>query len=273
MRKNIKQPYSTSSAAIAGNGVPCIEYHIPQGRKAGLSLKSILIILRLLILAVLPVVLSCAQLREVGKSPPIEGNPDLSGIIIVNCEIIANFQDHGLLYALLGIDDHAETTSGAVAGVDGILLEGRASKNVIVFPNLQPGTYKVAIVRGDRAPPVDSENEIYNCSDESCPDAIELEFLIHTNAQLELTFEVNPGDVVYAGKLIFNENHDPPFSYTGGLPGDYIVDFHQHKAKDEITIKWDKKFEIEALENAIAGFKRNHWIEKIERRLKELKQE
>ena len=228
-------------------------------------------------------VTGCSLFSGVFEKDAIEGDPELAGMAVVSCDIIANFQDRGLLGTVLGIDDTGSATGGAITGVDGIQLEGKAADDVVVFANLQPGDYRLVLMRGERLLSADAVKKIYDCPSEwdvqvnfpvKCPAGVEFEFALPAPVQEELSFTVEPGEVIFLGNLIFDEPHDPPYGNIRTIgTGDRKVDFHRCAPNEKFRIERGPQAEIDSLENVVSGYEDNYWTRKIKRRLAMLHEE
>jgi hypothetical protein len=246
-------------------------------------MKKPLIVTGLLCLALWAAMPGCSLYSRLFQKDLLEGDPDITGIAVASCDIIANFQDRGFFGTVLGIDDNGSASGGAITGVDGIELEGIAKDNVVVFPNLQPGTYKLELMRGARLLGETAVKKIYDCPSDwdiehnlesDCPDGVEIEFQLPVHLQEELTFDVKSGEVVFIGNLILDERHDPPYrNIRDNTSGTHRVDFHQCKPDDKFRIERDPQAEINTLERISSSYGDNYWTDAIKGRLTVLKQE
>ena len=225
----------------------------------------------------------CAAISSRFKKDLLEGDPEITGMAVASCEIIANFQDRGFFGTILGIDDKGSASGGAIIGVDGIELEGIAKNNVVVFSNLQPGTYKLVLMRGTRWLSDDAVKKIYDCPSDwdiennfesNCPDGVEFEFQLPSPLLEELTFNVMSGEVTFIGNLVFDEPRDPPYrNIRSNTSETHMVDFHRCKPNDKFRIERDPRKEINTLERVSSSFGDNYWTNTIKGRLTALKQE
>jgi len=246
-------------------------------------MKTPLVVTGLLCLAVCVAMTGCATISRLFEKDLLEGDPKITGIAVASCDIIANFQDRGVVGTVLGIDDNGSATGGAVTGVDGIELEGIARDNVVVFSNLQPGTYKLVLMRGTRWLTDDAVKKIYDCPSDwdvehdfesNCPDGVEFEFKLPSYLLEELTFNVMSGEVAFIGNLVFDEPHDPPYrNIRNDRSESHLVDFHQCEPNDKFRIERDPQNEITTLERISSSFGDNYWTDTIKDRLTVLKQE
>jgi hypothetical protein len=212
----------------------------------------------------------CAGVANLFRGPEIAGDPAQVGLLIVDCQIITNFDDRGFLEVALG-DDKADVVGGVVSGSDGREIEGTARYGVLLFDSLAPDTYVLRLIRGRRQLTEKSRKELYDCPGGSwgeCPQVIALEYLIHTDDHRRLTFEVEAGAVSYVGRLTFDENHEPPFSQWAPS---VLNDSHRHhNPRDVLTIEESPKHEIETLENVVSKHAPGVWTDRIRARLEEL---
>lgn len=235
------------------------------------------------ILIILLTLTGCATIQEYLKTDPLEGNPDKTGLMLATCRIIANFQDRSIWGTAFGVDQNGTATGGAITGVDNIELEGRAKNEVVAFPNLAPGTYKLVLMRGVRGISAESVKKIYNCPSDwdtehniptKCPDGVEFEFHLPPPVQEQLTFEVVAGEVVFVGNLVFDEPHDPPYhNLQTSTSGNTIHDFHECVPNEKFQIERDPQTELDSLKKVVSGFKENSWTAKIRERIAVLEQE
>lgn len=246
-------------------------------------MKTRLILAGLLYFSLSVAMTGCAMFSNLFKKDLLEGDPEITGMAVASCDIIANFQDRGVIGTVLGIDDNGSATGGAVTGVDGIELEGIAKNNVVVFTNLQLGTYELKLMRGTRWLNDDAVKKIYDCPSDweietnfevNCPDGVEFEFQLTSRWREELTFNVMPGEVVFLGHLVFDEPHDPPYGkIRNNTSGTHKVDFHQCHPNDKCRIEREPQREINTLEQVSSSFRDNYWTKTIQDRLTVLKQE
>lgn len=225
----------------------------------------------------------CASLKRMFQEEPLEGNPETTALVIASCDIVANFQDRGFLSSVLGVDKKGEATGGVIKGVDNIELEGFATDKVVVFPNLQPGVYRLVMMRGKRLLDDDATRKIYGCPPEEeeespfpqdCPRGVELEYRLPPHIQEELTCEAAAGEIVFLGNLVFDEPHDPPYhDARPDYAGDTSLDFHRCEPNQMFRIEVDPETELSILKKVESGFQENAWTPKLKARIAALEPE
>jgi len=241
------------------------------------------IVTGLFYLSLVATLAGCSLFSGLFKKDLLEGDPEITGMAVASCEIIANFQDRGFWGTIIGIDKKGSASGGAITGVDGIQLEGIPEDNVVVFQNLQPGQYKLVLMRGTRMLNGDAIKKIYDCPTDwekennwpaTCPRGVEFEYLLQRNIQDELTFNVTAGELVFIGHLVFDEPHDPPYgNIRKNTAGTSEVDFHQCRPNEKFRLERDPENEINTLERASSSFGDNYWTARINERIKELELE
>jgi hypothetical protein len=227
--------------------------------------------LLLVLAAVAFVAPGCASLSSLRKQPEIKGDPERTGLLIVDCRILTNFNDRGLGATLAGVDDEADVVGGTITGSSSVELSTVAQRGLLLFAGLEPGAYVIRLIRGVRQLSEDSSHKLYDCPGvwwPSCPSRIDLEYLVHTDDHSRLTFGVEAGKFVYAGQLVFDEGHEPPFETNG--TGKVVDSPRHHNPREALSIQESTEHEREALEKLLWNRLPNAWTVRVQERLVQL---
>jgi hypothetical protein len=78
------------------------------------------------------------------EAPSIRGAPDSTGLVVVETDIT-------VIAAILGIRTQAEPRGGLLVRVDGTegVVEGSASSGLVIFPDVPPGRWQIAMIAGE----------------------------------------------------------------------------------------------------------------------------
>ncbi len=196
--------------------------------------------------------------------PKIEGEPDKSGLLLVDCGI-GNSSGSSFVERLLGLDD-PKISKGFLEGEDGQIIEGKGLKNLIIFSNLKPGNYKLTRIETEKEQK--DESSVIGKSFFYYNYKIPESFSKNVNAVIEF------GKPTYLGKLLIDENHDASYGMPSPSPNDYMSPpwDYSHECPDEdiYDIIYDEKAEIETLEKFLQYYKKSQWAGIVTKRLEEL---
>jgi len=207
--------------------------------------------------------------------PPIEGDRVESGLVILDVSFelrppgmrpeISREAGETIGAILLRHDDKTELR-GCVVG-----------HRFVLFEDVPPGRYTAVAAMGRRGFERDEVLGVYDCSGDfsTCPWGVEVDLIIPPESRQELTFNVEPGELAFGGRLYFDEWHDSPFhNVRTSLLGDHLVDYHRHstdrsppKTASGIGAEYNVLNDLFATEKLGKGY----WETVIRRRYAELK--
>jgi hypothetical protein len=211
---------------------------------------------------------SVGLLNDVSDPEPVFGQPDSTGLIVVDCQVFrhkyGNLLDVGDVVSQMfsGKKEAFSVPGGSLVDNDGHQVEGQefvvdwsGTEKLIIFSDLHPGDYRLSqvMVTYDWK----DEEMVY---DEDEGHFVTEEVTRYSSSTIDippglldsLTTELTPGQSVYIGKLtIFDERGD----------GD-----------NQYQIDNDPNHEIKALKKLIGKYKDSQWVPHWRKRLTELEE-
>jgi len=202
----------------------------------------------------------CATLEKIGllnvvDPKPVWGPPETTGMVIIECRVFTdpagNLLEPGkiigqeLKEAIFGRQE-ADWVNGKLTDSLGNQIEGgvygvdwSGAEMLIIFPELQPGRYRLSQLNAVFRHYDDDKKEWYKS-----PSTID----IPSDALEELTFNILPGKTVYIGQFeVIESGRDKSFNINDST-----------------------KYEIEAFKKVIKKYKKSPWVSRWQKHLKGL---
>jgi hypothetical protein len=146
---------------------------------------------RTILHASLALLFGCAAFDKLG-APSLQGSPETTGLVVIEPDITFYANTIGTPYGerlLGGVLARAEDAHHVVSG--------RPTSGLVVFSNLAPGTWRLALIEGQLQPGI-----MLNPEDTRWPRHYEFP----PEGADAFTFEVRAGEVVYAGVGIVDDD-------------------------------------------------------------------
>ena len=250
------------------------------------------------------------------------GSPDSSGVVIIDCTVLCYIPDTeddendfvsfshlldqqieigwAMLVDAHGLDTTATLKEAILVNIEGDSLKGtptdlynEVARNLIVFPELQPGDYQLTQLVAGYTLSKKQRIKHYGCEGAmpstlheawaaDCTDELEFAFFLSPDAASRFSFHIERGETKYVGRIMLSDFSQPPYGSSRVVDKDlYNIDGHnvwidtyadrhtQNPASD-IMIDDEPAHEIKALRRLIKKYKRSPWVEHWQRRSKEL---
>ena len=212
------------------------------------------------------------------------GGSDSTGLVILDLEVICDpnpnfsFKESYLSQILddaLDVYPRLHGRGGTILSSEGISVEGTHTKSLsgkILFPVVPPGKYIVQELKARKGLTPSEQRELYNCQTESatddCPHYVEYRYTKMSCAVPEMHFSVTPGEIVFLGRMVIIESHEPPFhSYQEDVEvvrkvmvsKRSVGDTHDHDDERTYKLIYKAEYEIESLKQVAAVAKGTQW--------------